>query len=167
MSAFVCLSLRVCFALVCVATISIHADTTTVTNTNDSGPGSLRQALADAIDGETINFDPALNGRNISLTSAELVGHKKHPRPRAEFAGTIPVFKHTFSCVPRMPNWTVTIAGLTISGGGAGEEQGGGGILNDHATLTIDSCAVQNASPSPRWWSLQRWFGRQLDIDRL
>ena len=44
------------------------------------------------------------------------------------------------------PTSTVTIAGLTISGGGVGDQQGGGGILNDHATLTIQSCAVQNSS---------------------
>ena len=35
---------------------------TTVTNTGDSGPGSLRNAIANAINGETINFNPALNG---------------------------------------------------------------------------------------------------------
>src|SRR6476660_3391907 len=32
-----------------------------VTNTNDSGPGSFRQALADVEDGDTIQFDSALN----------------------------------------------------------------------------------------------------------
>jgi hypothetical protein len=33
--------------------------TITVTNTNDSGPGSFRQALADAANGDTINFNLA------------------------------------------------------------------------------------------------------------
>ena len=37
------------------------ANVITVTNENDSGPGSLRQALADAQDGDTINFDPSVN----------------------------------------------------------------------------------------------------------
>ena len=32
------------------------ANVITVTNLNDSGPGSLRQALADASDGDTITF---------------------------------------------------------------------------------------------------------------
>src|SRR5438477_11544594 len=43
-----------------------------VTTTADSGPGSLRQALADAQNGDTIGFDPLLNGQTITLTSAEL-----------------------------------------------------------------------------------------------
>ena len=42
-----------------------------------------------------------------------------------------------------MPGYTVTITGLTIKSGD-GSQQGGGGILNDHANLTIDSCMVQN-----------------------
>src|SRR6476659_6284742 len=47
------------------------ATTITVTNGNDSGPGSLRQALAQANDGDTINFDPSVN--IVTLTTAELV----------------------------------------------------------------------------------------------
>src|SRR4030095_6202773 len=46
------------------------ANTITVTNGNDSGPGSLRQALADANDGDTINFDPSVG--IVMLTTAEL-----------------------------------------------------------------------------------------------
>src|SRR5258707_9240171 len=44
-----------------------------VTTTADSGPGSLRSAIAASSDGDTIQFDPALNGQAISLTSGELV----------------------------------------------------------------------------------------------
>ena len=47
-----------------------YADIITVTNTNDSGPGSLRQALADANNGDTINF--AVTG-TIGLTTGELL----------------------------------------------------------------------------------------------
>jgi hypothetical protein len=59
--------------LVCAMAIHAHADTITVTNTNDSGPGSLRQALADANDGDTIDF--AVTG-TIGLTSGELLVDK-------------------------------------------------------------------------------------------
>ena len=41
-----------------------------VTNTNDSGPGSLRQVLLDADDGDVIGF--AVTG-TIGLTSGELL----------------------------------------------------------------------------------------------
>ena len=47
----------------------VLADTLTVTNTNDGGPGSLRQAIADAVSGDTITFDPALAGETITLSS--------------------------------------------------------------------------------------------------
>ena len=53
--------------------MALHANTITVTNTNDSGPGSLRQALADANDGDTIDF--AVTG-TIGLTSGELLVNK-------------------------------------------------------------------------------------------
>src|SRR6476659_4267618 len=46
------------------------ANVITVTNGNDSGPGSLRQALHDANDGDTITF--AVTG-TIVLTSGGLV----------------------------------------------------------------------------------------------
>jgi hypothetical protein len=36
----------ICVALLCAIAIAAYAATITVINTNDSGPGSLRQALA-------------------------------------------------------------------------------------------------------------------------
>src|SRR5438105_2623588 len=64
------------FALFYAAMANANAATVIVTNTNDSGPGSLRQAIADAQNGDTIQFDPALNGQAITLTTAQLVVSK-------------------------------------------------------------------------------------------
>jgi hypothetical protein len=130
----------------CATPTPTATPTTTVTNTNDSGPGSLRQALADANEGATINFDPALNGRNIGLTTAELVIDKSITinGPGTNLLGVYRSSQTSFRILHAMPGVTATIAGLTVSSGEGGE-QGGGGILNDHAVLTMDRCVVQNS----------------------
>src|SRR4051812_39508709 len=48
------------------------AATLTVTNFNDSGAGSLRDAIAIASPDDTITFAPSLNGQTIILTSSML-----------------------------------------------------------------------------------------------
>ena len=121
-------------ALVCAVVTSVHANTITVTNTNDSGTGSLRQALADASDGDTITF--AVTGA-ITLTSDELlVGGSINisgPGPAnltINGNATHRVF-HVIS------GHTVTISDLKISNGQA---YNGGGIYNGGATLTVNNC---------------------------
>ena len=46
-----------CLSGLCFIALSTQAATITVTNANNSGAGSLRQALADVVDGDTINLD--------------------------------------------------------------------------------------------------------------
>jgi len=108
-----------------------------VTNTNDSGPGSLRQALADANDGDTIEF--AVTG-TIGSTSGELlVGHSiTISGPGAE---NLAVNGNAKSTVFHIASGeTVTISGLTIINGYISGS--GGGIHNDHAALTLDNCTI-------------------------
>ncbi len=45
---------------------SLFAATITVMNTNDAGPGSLREAISMANDGDLVNFDNSLAGQTIS-----------------------------------------------------------------------------------------------------
>ncbi|WP_034937690.1 choice-of-anchor Q domain-containing protein [Gloeocapsa sp. PCC 73106] len=58
------------------AVVNIVSETLTVVNNNNSGPGSLRETikLANIAPGNNfIEFDPALGGETISLTSGELL----------------------------------------------------------------------------------------------
>ncbi len=56
-----------CLSALCLIALSTQAATISVINTNDSGGGSLRQALAGANNEDTINFDSSLNGQTITL----------------------------------------------------------------------------------------------------
>ncbi len=138
-----------CLALVCAGATAVRAATTiTVTSTADSGPGSLREALASAADGDTIDAS-SLSG-TILLTSGELLVTNSvdilGPGP-----ATLAVdgnFPNTTNRVFRInTNTVVSISGLTITNGHAYIGDGspadwGGGIYNDHATLTVSNCTL-------------------------
>jgi hypothetical protein len=122
-----------------IAFASAHGNTITVTNTNDSGPGSLRQALADANDGDTINF--AAWPGTIGLTSGELLVARNITiaGPGAE---NLAVNGNAKSGVFHVTGGNVTISGLTITNGIASGNGVGGGIYNDHSTLTVNNSTI-------------------------
>src|SRR5438132_10555860 len=68
-----CLLALLCAAIAGPKYVRTQQATIIVTSTNDNGPGTLRDTIAAANDGDTIQFDPALNGQTITLTSGELV----------------------------------------------------------------------------------------------
>jgi hypothetical protein len=136
------------FALLGAAMFAFTAANQTiliVTNTNDNGPGSLRQALADAQDGDTIQFDPALNGWTITLTSGELAIAKNltitGPGPdQLSISGS-----SASRIFHIMSGHTVGVEGLTIKNGHAAAQSGGGGILNE-GTLSLGNSTVRSNS---------------------
>ena len=117
----------------------VPATTLVVTTTADSGPGSLRQALADANNGDAIQFGPALNGQTIFLTSGELAIDKNititGPGPNL-LAVARPSGGNPIRIFHVMPGHTVIIEGLTI--------RDGGGILNGAANLSIINCIIRS-----------------------
>ena len=132
---------------------SISGATITVINTNDNGQGSRRQAVADAVDGDTINFSSSLNGQTITLTSGELLVDKS-VAIIGPGANTLAVDANHASRVFYIASGkTVTISGLSITNGTASPSvpyyYNGGGIYNDHATLTVSNCTVSgNSTPT-------------------
>jgi hypothetical protein len=144
-SGFLRLPRLVCFALICAAAASARGDVITVTNGNDSGPGSLRQALADANDGDTINFDPSV--AIVTLTTAELVVSKTITVAGAASMVTVARSSQAqFRVFHVMPGQTATIDDLHITGGSPNLGSYGGAVLNDHASLTISNCSLTTNS---------------------
>jgi len=122
----------------CLIALSTQAATITVINTNDSGAGSLRQALADTNDGDTIDF--AVTG-TITLTTDELLVDKSITISGPGSDNLTVDGNHASRVFHVSSGVTATVAGLSITNGG--EVPGaGGGIYNDHSTLAIDHCTV-------------------------
>jgi hypothetical protein len=123
---------------ICAIATPAYAATITVTNTNDSGLGSLRHALAIANDGDAITI--AVTG-SIVLTTGELLVNKSViiSGPRA---GNLVVDGNASSRVFHIASdQSVSIAGLTVRNGIATTNDGGG-IYNDHAALTLNDCTI-------------------------
>jgi hypothetical protein len=124
-----------CFSALCSIALNTQAVTITVTNTDDDGAGSLRQAIAGAHNGDTIRF--GVSG-TITLSTGELLVDKSVniSGPGSDNLTVAGGFGRVFHVSNGV---TTTIAGLTITNG---DEDGGGGIRNDHATLVVDKCTV-------------------------
>src|SRR5438067_3764516 len=150
--------MTICLALVWAVAIPAHATTITVTTINDSGPGSLRGAIAAASDGDMIQFDPALKGQTITLTSGELFINNNltitGPGPsqltvKRSTAGGTPAFR-----IFHILKHTVTIEGLSIINGralalGGNSPDAGGGIFcedeefnNQRLAVTVSNCVI-------------------------
>src|SRR5207244_5070616 len=115
--------------------------TLTVSNTLDSGKGSLRDAIKKANSGDTIVFDSSLNGQTITLTSSELAISKSldiEGPGASRLAVSGNNASRVFDISQNQKPVAVTIAGLTIENGLASSSPAvgaGGGILNVSSTL--------------------------------
>ena len=119
----------------------------TVSNTNDSGPGSLRQAIADAAPGDTINVP----GGTYTLTSGQLTIGKQLTLAGAGARSTIVSGGGNSRVFLTGNNVGITLSGMTITGGKADVSsltdcQGGGGICNLGNLTISDSAIVDNVA---------------------
>jgi len=127
-----------------LGTSAASAGTITVININDSGPGSLRQALIKANNGDTINFDSSLNGQKITLISGQL-NVDRNITISGPGAKNLALDGNAHSRVFYVnPGKTVTVDSLTVANGYS--KGNGGGIYNDAAALTVTNCVVSSNS---------------------
>ena len=159
-----------CSYLACVVSALLlnatdaSAATLTVTNGNDSGPGSLRQAILDASPsgGDTINF--AAGVTTVVLTSGELLINKNltilGPGPNVLTVERAAIGDFRIFHIPDLA-LTVSISGLKITNGyapfyldGRAGSDSGGGVANIGSTLTIVNCTISNnRSDYNAFWS--------------
>ena len=127
------------------------ATTWTVTNCNDSGPGSLRQLVSGALSFDTVTFASPLSscpGNVITLTSGPIslpTGSLITLTIAGPGAGLLAVSGGGNSSVFSIPPLAVaTISGLTIENG---MSNFGGGIASE-GTVTVLNCNLMNNSAS-------------------
>lgn len=130
--------------------VATHAATLSVTNSADSGAGSLRQAIVDAGSGDTITFDAALNGSVITLTSGQLSINKsltiQGPGPKLLAINGNGASRIAYFSLIDSGSIAVTFTGLMLTNGVA-QSDGGGAIYScstytPTGTLTLSNCVV-------------------------
>ena len=116
--------------------LPVQAATITVTNRNDSGLGSLRQALTIANDGDTINF--AVTG-TITLSSDGLGITKNVTISGPGFNQLAVNGNQALFVFGVFPQRTVSISGLRIRNAQVGAH-------NNQGTVSVSSCVLSGNS---------------------
>ena len=125
--------------------LSASAATIIVTNTNDSGPGSLRQAVMDAANGDTINF--SVTG-TITLTSGQITIDKSL-NIIGPGAASLTIDGNNSSRIFEMNNYlrTVNIHGITFRNGNSTTH---GGAIYSSGAMTITNSVFSGNSAVER-----------------
>jgi len=124
-------------------TLAAGQSSITVTNTNDSGAGSLRQAIADICDGGTIDFNiPGGGPDTITLTTGELA-IAKNLTIAGSTAKSLTISGNSAGRVFNISaSKNFAISNLTIANG---QSTAGGGIYS-LGNLTITNCTFTGNS---------------------
>jgi predicted outer membrane repeat protein len=132
------------------ATGNAQAATFNVTNLNDDGAGSLRQAILDANASpgmDQVLFQATLSGRIALGSDLDIYGPTEVRGPGPDKLTISGNNSSRIFYVLTTAQAPVTISGLTLTGGSA--VGGGGAIFSKYATLTVaDAVISQNSTLS-------------------
>ena len=120
---------------------ALVATVVTVTNTDDAGPGSLRQLILDAVPGSIIQFDPAIAGQTIALSTGPLHIDKSLTIEGSAANGMTISGSLLDKVIGTFPSTDVTLRNLSIVDGKSTSP--GGGIIAG-GNLTLDHSLVAN-----------------------
>jgi uncharacterized repeat protein (TIGR01451 family) len=147
------------FALLFVAIHSTQvarSATLVVTNTNDSGPGSLRQAINDAVSGDTITFSPEVSG-TITLTSGELTVNRDLTITGPSSTNLAISGNRASRVLSITTGVSVTLSGLSVADGYAYQADGGG--IYNSGTLHLVNSAIYSSTATPGFYNNQVVYG--------
>ena len=107
-----------------------------VTNTNNSGPGSLRQIILDASSGDTITFDSSLNGQVITLTTGRISLSKSLSIDATSLTSGISISGNDSSQILNITSSAsnVTLSRITFQNGNADDFADSGGAVSIFST---------------------------------
>ena len=119
----------------------------TVTTLGDSGPGTLRATVGNALPGDTINFSAILDGQTITLTSGEIpvpegvsIDGPGQDQLTIDATGSSRIFE-----IVAPPSGdsglATTVLGLVLEDGSAGS---GAAIDANSYSLTVSNCDFAN-----------------------
>jgi hypothetical protein len=129
-----------------VFTTQLHAQLIVTTN-SDSGPGSLRDTIAAAANGDTITFDSPLNGQTLLMTNGEFFVDKNLSIDASALPNGVTLNGNHTSRIFDFPGGTTnTLRGLTLTNGDASGSEGGAILINPNARLTVSACTLAGNS---------------------
>jgi len=134
----------------CLIPFGVFSATITVSNNNDSGSGSLRQAISDAVGGDEIVFNLGSGNETITLSLGQLTIDKNLTIDGSNSGGSgvpVTIDGNNSSRVFNITGGPVDLSNLTIQNGNGNEYGLGGGIFIDESvTASISDCAITGNS---------------------
>lgn len=154
------LALAIALAFTGATLQTAQAATFTVTNTLDTGPGSLRRAVFDANNAagdDVIIFDPSLENSKITLTSGEIAIGSSTSNDALTITGLNPDKPNSIIIdaggnsrifnTDAQSGMLLTLENITLTGGTADK---GGAIQGNYTTLILNDTVITGNSSTSR-----------------
>ncbi|NVK75095.1 MAG: T9SS type A sorting domain-containing protein [Oceanospirillaceae bacterium] len=141
------------FLSLCAMLTTLSVSAQQVTNLNDSGPGSLRQAIFNASTGDTINISSSLiaNGNDTIHLTSELIVNKGLTIVGPNTGGGHTLYidansshRHMYVDLGTSSLKSIRLAGLAFINGYVAEENGSAILLLSVDTLRLLDCQIKN-----------------------